>query len=167
MEWNVEPLIAAAAIDDGRRADNDGAGRASDLDRLARRSARGDDVLDDEDALPGREREAAAQRETAVLPFCEDGPHPERAPHLLPDDDSAESRREDCLHAQIADAVREERAAALGFGRVLEHEGALQVAGAVQAGGQTEVPVEERAYAAEQVEHGIGGGNSHWHVTGA
>ena len=45
----------------------------------------------------------------------------------------------------------------LGVRRMLQHERALQVAGAVQAGGQTEMAVEQRAGASEQVEKLVAG----------
>jgi hypothetical protein len=40
----------------------------------------------------------------------------------------------------------------LGFGRVLKHEGALEVAAAVKPRGQPEMAFEQRAGAAEAVE---------------
>ena len=43
----------------------------------------------------------------------------------------------------------------LGVIRVLQHERALQVAGAVQAGGQPEVPFEERPGSAEEIEQRV------------
>ena len=80
---------------------------------------------------------------------------------LLADDDAAERRREHDLSAQIADPLGDGRAAGLGLARVLQHERALQVAWAVQAGGQPEVPFEQGADAPEEIEHGIGGDERH------
>ena len=52
-----------------------------------------------------------------------------------------------------ADALGERGAAGLGLARVLQHQRALQVPGAVQAGGQPEVAFEQGADAAKEVEN--------------
>ena len=51
-----------------------------------------------------------------------------------------------------ADALGDRPAERFGVRGMLQHERALQVAGAVQAGRQAEVPVEQGAGAAEEVE---------------
>src|SRR5215203_5725120 len=57
----------AGAVDDGGGADDERAGRAQGVARLARRAARRNHVLDDEDALAGPDVEAAAQRHLPLL----------------------------------------------------------------------------------------------------
>ena len=44
---------------------------------------------------------------------------------------------------------------ALGLARILQHERALQVAGAVQSGGEPEMPFVQGPEAAEDVENGV------------
>ena len=58
--------------------------------------------------------------------------------------------------AERADAVGDRRAAGLGLARMLQHQRALQIPGAVQPGRQPEVSFEQRADAAEPIENGIG-----------
>ena len=94
VKRHVESLLAAAAIDHRARADHDRARRARHVHRLARRAAGGDDVFDDQHLLAGVEREAAAQRQRAVLPFREDGADPKGASYFLADHDAAERRRQ-------------------------------------------------------------------------
>ena len=67
MKWHVEPLLAAAAIDDRARADHHRSRRASHVHRLPRGAAGRDDVLDDQDLLAGFERESASQGQRASL----------------------------------------------------------------------------------------------------
>ena len=91
--------------------------------------------------------------EHAVLPLGEDRAHAERAADLLADDDAAERRRQ---HDGRPQAARRDRAMARPSASaccgMLQHERALQVAGAVQPGGQAEVALEQRAGPAEQIE---------------
>ena len=78
-------------------------------------------------------------------------PHAEGAPDFLSDDDAAERRREHHGGAQVAHAIRDRAAERLGLLRMLQHERALQIAGAVQPRGQTEVAFEQRARPAVQI----------------
>ena len=120
--------------------------------RLARRAAGRDDVLDDEHAIGWRQREAAAQRQRAVLTLGEHRADAERAPDFLADDDAAERRRQDDGRLQVRVRVRQRVAERVGELGILQHERALQVAVAVQPGRQPEVPFEQRAGLAEQIE---------------
>src|ERR1700738_4752189 len=52
---------------------------------------------------------------------------------------------------QLARAIRDRAAEHLGVLRMLQHERALQIAGAVQPGGQPEVPVEQCARPAVEI----------------
>ena len=113
------------------------------------------DVLDDQDPFTGRERETAPQHQLAVLSFGEDGADAERPPDFLPDDDAAERRREHDLRTEATHAVGNFRSAGLGFGRVLQDQGALQIPGTVQSGGQPKVSFQQRTGLAKAIEHGI------------
>ena len=105
---------------------------------------------------PGSERESASERQLPVLALGEDGADAKRAADFLADDDAAQRRRQHRLRAEAAHAIRERRAERFGLARMLQHERALQVAGAVQSGRQAEVALEERARAAKAVEDGRG-----------
>ena len=155
MVRHVERLLAAAAIDDRRRSHDLRTRSARDIDGFARRPARRHHVLDHEDALAGREREPAAQRQRAVLPFGEDGAHPQRASDLLADDNPAEGWRQHGLDAETPYTVGDGSAAQFRVTRVLEDERTLQVPGAVEAGGEPEMAFEQGADAAEGIENGI------------
>src|SRR6185295_4508187 len=82
----------------------------------------------------------------------EDRADAERARDLVADDDAAERRREDHRRPQITGALRDRAAQRLGMLRMLQHQRALQIARAVQARGQPEVSVEQRARAAIEIE---------------
>ena len=72
----------------------------------------------------------------------------------MADDDAAERRRQHHGRLQIGDALGDRAAERFGVRRMLQDERALQVAGAVQAGGQAEVSVEQRAGFPEEIEQG-------------
>ena len=87
-------------------------------------------------------------RRSVSAPSCRSAKmraHAERAADLVADDDAAERRRQDDGRRRSADALGDRAAERLGLRRMLQHERALQVAGAVQAGGQAEMPFEQRA----------------------
>ena len=100
----------------------------------------------------GAQREATPQRQPAVLPLGEDRAHAERARHLVADHDAAERRGEDRRRAEPASAGAERVAERRRVARMLEHERALQVPGAVQTRRQTEVAFEQGAGLAEQMQ---------------
>jgi hypothetical protein len=83
------------------------------------------------------------------------------------DHDPTERRREDRLHAEIAHALGEEPAAQFGLPRMLQHERALKIARAVQAGGQTKMALEEGAHPAKKVDNGCRGRGGHRNITRA
>ena len=113
------------------------------------------DVLDDEHAIRRVEREPAPEHQRPVLALGEDRPHAERASDFLADDDAAERRREDHRRLQVARAIGQRQAERFGELRELEHQRALQIAVAVQARRQPEMPLEQRAGLPEQIEHRI------------
>ena len=110
-------------------------------------------VLDDEHAIGLGEHEPAAQHERAVLPFGEDArARPSARPTSWPMTTPPSAGDSTTVGRRSADALGERAAERFGVLRVLQHERALQIAGAVQAGGQAEVAVEQRAGAPEQIE---------------
>ena len=145
MKWHVQPLLAAAAIDDRTGPDHDRARGPRHVHRLSRRAAGRDDVFDDEDPFTGVEREPAPQRQRAVLALREDRADAESAADFLADHDPAERGRQHRLRAERSDDRAKRGAERLGLAWMLQHERALQIAGAVQSGRQTEVPFEKSA----------------------
>jgi len=142
--------MSAAAVDNRCRSDDLRSAGTCDLHRLSRRAAGGDDVFDHEHTIAGLEREPAPQRQRTILPLGEDRPDTQRPADLLPDDDSSESRRNDRLDAASADVIRDGGTAGLRGVRELQYECALQVAGAVKAGGQAEMPFQQGTRAPEE-----------------
>src|SRR5262245_15082308 len=65
LERHVELVRAAAAVDDGGRDDDLGAGATHDGRALGDRAAARADVVGDGDAFTGREREATSEPERA------------------------------------------------------------------------------------------------------
>ena len=128
---------------------------ARHVHRLPRGQPRGDHVLDDEHALGGRELEPAPQGQPAVLAFGEQRPHAERARNFMADDHAAERRRQHDGRGQLAHLRLDRSAERAGGHRILQHEGALQVAAAVQAGREAEVALEQGARLPEQLQQGI------------
>ena len=156
LEGHVEGGPRPAPVDEGRGPDDVAPRFARHRDGLAGRAAGGDDVLDDEDPLGGGEREAPAQRQPAVAPFGEDGPDAERAGHLVSDDHAAEGRGQDHARRQRTHPRRHRRAERRGPRRVLEHQRALQVARAVQAGRELEMPLQQGAGVPEALQQVVG-----------
>jgi hypothetical protein len=76
----------------------------------------------------------------------------ERASDFMPDHHTAERRRQHDGGTEIARAPRDGAPENLSVGGMLQDEGRLEIAGAMEARGQPEVALEQRAGAAEQVE---------------
>ena len=163
MKGNIETLLAAAPVDDGRRTDHGGTGCAGDVNGLARRSSGRDDIFDDEHALSGFEGKTASQHEPAVLTLSENRPHSEGSTHFLPDDDAAQGGREDHLGTQFPHFRTDLNTAGLGFTWMLQDQCTLQITRTVQSGGQSEVTFEEGTHPAKPVQNGI---RSDWRHSG-
>jgi hypothetical protein len=72
------------------------------------------------------------------------------------DDYAAESRRKDHGRIQVGDACADRTAERFGVLRVLQHQRTLEIPGAVQAGRQAEVAVEQGAGFPEEIEEVVG-----------
>ena len=64
---------------------------------------RRDDVLNNQAALSGAQGEAAAEAHRAAFAFGEEGARAQRACHLVGDQDAADGRGQDGLHAVVAE----------------------------------------------------------------
>ena len=153
MERHAEVRRAAAAIDDRGRAPTTVAPAARATSIVSRVEPPVVTTSSTTSTLSsGLKREATPQRQPAVLPLGEDRAHAERARHLVADDDAAERRREHDRRAVALERGAERFTERRRVARVLEHERALQVPGAVQTRRQTEVAFEQGAGLAEQMQ---------------
>ena len=78
----------------------------------------------------------------------------ERAADFLADDDAAERGREHRPGTQRRGARSASARRGLGLARMLQHERALEIAGAVKAGRQAEMPFEQGARVTELINNG-------------
>ena len=149
---------AAAAIDDRRGADDLAARRsappASSRASIRRSSAR--------PRRRARDRSAPSvkPRRSVSAPSCRSAKiarTPSARPTSWPMTTPPSAGDSTTVGRQRAGAFGDGAAERLGVLRMLQHERALQVAGAVEAGGQTEVAFEQRARAPEQIEEFVAG----------
>src|SRR6266545_720286 len=153
LQWDLQTSGIRTAIDDRRDPHHARARAFRGVDGLACREPGRDHVLDDDDAIGWREREAATQRQLAVLPFREDRAQVHRAADFLPDHDAAKSGREDHGRLQMLEARGKRTPQLFGEVRVLQHERALQVPIAVKPRRKLEVPFEQCTGLPEEIKN--------------
>src|SRR6267143_1381607 len=142
---HIERGGAAAPVDQRADADDGAPARPHALHHLAGRAAGGDDVLDDEAALTGRQREPAPQPHHAVLALRKERAHAERARHLVGHEDAADGGGEHALGAGVAERGGQRVAEPRRVLRILKNQRRLQINVGVQARRQAEVAPHERA----------------------
>ena len=102
--------------------------RPCDVDCFARRLARGKDVFDHEHAIAWQQTEAASQAQRRpARSLREDRPSTERARYLVPDDQSAQGRREDNRGVEIFQLRRDSPTKRLSFRGILKNQSRLEV----------------------------------------
>ena len=151
---------AAAAIDDGAGSQHPAAGRAQNLDDVGGAAAGGDHVFHHHRRLAGRHGESPAQRHLSGggIAFGEEKARSERARHLVADDEAAQGGGGDQVDfsgRQRAEFLGQQPPEPFRGGRMLQHQRALQVLGAVQAAGEAEVAFEVCAGGPEQLQDGL------------
>ena len=130
--WDVELEATGAAIDYGARGYGQAAGLFDYADGFARGAARGPDVFDDEDTLTRNNFKAAAKGHLAgAIAFDEDGADAEGAGDFVADDYAAQRRRSDTDRLEIGEFLGQGAAELLGIARMLEHQGTLNIGGAM------------------------------------
>jgi hypothetical protein len=145
--------LAVAAVYDGPGGCDDSAMVADDLNGFLDAATAGDDILGDNETLAGLDLKTPAEDESAgAVFFNEDVFFAQVAGNLLADDDSADSRRNNGRGLEGAELVGEQPADMRRHGGVLQKKRALEKLAAVQAAAQDEMPVEESAGFAEEVE---------------
>ena len=149
----MERRGSGAAIDDGRGAGHACAGRLRHAGGFHRRTSRGDDVFDDEDAIGGAELESPTQCQRPIFPLGKQGTDAQAARDLLTNHDAAECRRQHGRRLQVLRAPGQRLAERSGKLRVLQDERALKISLAVQTRRQAEVAIEESPRSPEQIEN--------------
>ena len=79
----------------------------------------------------------------------------------MTDDNATEGRRQNHAWREAANAVGNTGTAGLSLARMLQDQGTLQVAGAVEPRRQSEVPFQKRPNAAEEIENTFSSGGRH------
>ncbi len=152
---DLEASGAGAAVHEHRDAGGGAARLFHDFEALEDTAAAGDDVLDDEDALAGREGEAAAHHEYIVFLFGEDVADLGLACDFLADHETAHRGREDRVELESEAAHLGDKQLGEAFHGVhaLAHLGALEVVAAVQAGAEHEMTLEQSPGVLENAEN--------------
>lgn len=112
----------------------------------------GDHVFDHKNLFAGRNLEAAPQHQFALLLFDKDEAQAELPRHFLADHQPTHRGSYHRGRAKAPDFVRQRRAQPLHRGHPLESERALEELPAVQSATKHEVPFEQRARVAEQLQ---------------
>ena len=152
--------LAGTAVHDRAGGGDDAAVVADDLDCFLNTAATGDDILGDDEALAGGDLKTPAQDESAVAVFFhKDVFFAQMTGDLLADDDAADGRGDDGGGFEGFELLSEHAADLGGDGGILQQQGALEKLATVKTAAKDEVPVEERAGFAEEIEdfvHGTG-----------
>ncbi len=145
--------LAGTAVHNRPGGDDDAAVVADDLDGLLHTPAAGDDILGDDEALAGVDLKTPAQDESAVAVFFhKDVFFAQMAGDLLADDDTADGWGDDGCRFERFELFGEHSADLSGDGGILQQQGALKKLTTVKTATKDEVPVEECAGFAEEIE---------------
>ena len=145
--------LAGTAVHNRSGGDDDAAVVTDDLDGFLDAAATGDDILGDDEALAGSDLKTPAQDESAVAVFFhEDVFFAQMAGDFLADDDAADGRGDDGCRFEGFELFGEHSADLGGDGGILQQQGALEKLTTVKTAAKDEVPVEERAGFAEEIE---------------
>jgi hypothetical protein len=131
MAWNAKINRTTAAIDQRSSPDDDPASSPDHLHHFARRSTRRDDVLDDKNVFARLKLKTAPQLHSALAPFGEERPNPERPRNLVRNNHSTKRRRDDQIDPRNPIVTKhtghECRTELLGHRRMLQHQRTLQI----------------------------------------
>ncbi len=144
---------AGTAVHDRAGGNDDAAVVAYDLDGLLNASATGDDILSDHEALTGGDLKTPAQDESAVAVFFhEDVFFTQMAGDFLANDDASNGWGNNGRGLEGFELFGEHAADLGGDRGILQQQGALEKLTTVKTAAKDEVPVEERAGFAEEIE---------------
>ena len=153
-EWAAEIReLAGTTVHNRSGGDDDAAVVAYDLDGLLNASATGDDILGDEEALTGGDLKTSAQDESAVAVFFhEDVFFTQMAGDFLANDDASNGWGNNGRGLEGFELFGEHAADLGGDSGILQQQGALEKLTTMKTAAKDEVPVEERAGFAEEIE---------------
>src|SRR6266852_6603600 len=135
----------AASIENYADCGNGPTAAADNVDRFLHASAARHDIFDHDEFFIWRNLKAAAQDKFALVFFDKNMSLAQRPSDFLANDNSAQSRGDDCVAIKFAQLIREPSTNFCGDLSVLKEQGALEILLAVQAGAQNEVAIEQRA----------------------
>jgi len=115
----------------------------------------GDDILNDENFFAAIHLEAAPQDQFAVLLLRKNKTQAKLPRHFLTDDQAADRGRDHGHGTEMAGFCCQCRAEFFDDGHLLQGEGALKELAAVQSAAENEMPFEQRAAVAENLENFI------------
>jgi len=141
-----------AAVDNHADCGNGSAVGANDVDCFLHASAARHDIFDHDEFFVGRNLETAAQGELAIFFFNKDVAFTQRPPDFLANNNSAQSRGDDCIAIKLAQFVGKLSAHLRSDVGMLQEDRTLEILAAMQAGAQNEVAIEKRAGLTEQPE---------------
>ena len=127
---------AAAAVNDGTGGHRQAAFLFNDADGFPRGAAGCPNVFDHQNSFAGLQLEPAAQRHLAgAIAFDEERADTESASNFVADNQAAERRRDNAGDGVILETFGEGTTELFGVLRMLEHQRALDVCGAVTSAG--------------------------------
>ncbi len=151
--WHAKTHLAVGTVHNHRHPQSRAVVGADDVERLLHAPALGDDVLDDQHFLTGGDFESAPQNQFAVVIFFRKNKARAQLPrHLLPDDQAAHRRGNDRGGAERPHPVGQRGPQFLHRGHLLQSQGALEELAAVQTAAQNEVPFQQRAGLAKNLQ---------------
>jgi hypothetical protein len=139
---NPECDCTAASVYETARAYNDSIGIYYGVDRLASRSARSHNVLDDKNSLAATEAESPTERHRIGFAFGKKRTHANCPGSFVRENDPADRRSYNDVNSVVFESRRHQPADQIGVFWVLEHQRALQISRAVQTGGQQKMPIQ-------------------------
>jgi hypothetical protein len=125
---------------------------ADNIDGFLHAPAFGHHVFDHQHFFIGCDFESAPQDQFAFFLFGEDEAKTQLAGDLLADDQSAQGGRDDRGRAQAAHLGRQRAAQAFDDRHFLQGQRALEILAAVQAAAENEMPFQQRARLAENLQ---------------
>ena len=145
--------LAGTTVHDRTSGDNDAAVVSDDLDGFLNAAAACYHILGDDEALARADLKTSTQDESAVAVFFhKDVFFGQMAGDLLADDDTANGRGDNGRGFEGFELLGEHSADLCGDGGILQQQGALEKLTTVKTAAKDEVPVEERAGFAEEIE---------------
>src|SRR5438093_8252167 len=150
---------SAGAVDENGQRDDARAGLGHGIQRLGHRTAGGEDVVDDEDAIlrtgPHLVATESASRPT-VIALGERRARAQLPRDLVREDHAARRRTDDDVDAGVPHSLDDAGTEALGESRMLEDAELLEIASGVTTGRKDEVPIEKGTGVAEDALDVIG-----------